>query len=424
MRHLFGVAAVAAAPAGQAGHQAQLHVALDRVGLDAPALVQAWAQPGLQARRAVQPVGPAGGQQAHGFFQAGVKVLLHAHHVIGLAADLAADARKALGAGLQVGHADHVVVGHGHGNPVRGGNGQVGRRGRRLAPGKARHVVQVLAAVGRVLPVHHARQAFAQPGPGGLGKLLADARQQGGQRRAGGFAGQRARGSFHGLGLGGQRGRRGAGAGQLGAGAQGLQAGLRALAAALDYLLEGLLVEGQHVAAGQRAKQAGRDHAAVVHRQRLHVVGHHAARRLAHQVQHAGAVGGAVAGHHFFLHGVGAVRAGDDGGAVGRDQAARHGAAGLHQLGGDQDVHLAGDGHLRQHRGLAGRGLDQLDVVDGGAGALRHAGHRGGLRGPAGVFGQGGDPVFQHAAALAAQGHDGDGDHARLHGRTSSMVAP
>ena len=52
----------------------------------------------------------------------------------------------------------------------------------------------------------------------------------------------------------------------------------------------------------------------------------------------------------------------------------------------------------------------QLDVVDRGAGALRDAGHRGGLREVAAVLREIDDPVRQHAAALAAERDDGDGD--------------
>ena len=57
---------------------------------------------------------------------------------------------------------------------------------------------------------------------------------------------------------------------------------------------------------------------------------------------------------------------------------------------------------------------EHLQVVDGGAGALGHAGHRGGLRDEAVVLGQVHQPVGQHAAALAAHGEQRDGDGARV----------
>ena len=52
----------------------------------------------------------------------------------------------------------------------------------------------------------------------------------------------------------------------------------------------------------------------------------------------------------------------------------------------------------------------ELDVVDRRAGALRDAGHRGGLREVAVVLAEVDDPVGEHAAALAAHGEDRDLD--------------
>ena len=55
----------------------------------------------------------------------------------------------------------------------------------------------------------------------------------------------------------------------------------------------------------------------------------------------------------------------------------------------------------------------QLDVINGGARALRYTSHRGGLRQIAVVRGQVHDPIDQHTAALPAHGQNGNGDGAR-----------
>ena len=137
-----------------------------------------------------------------------------------------------------------------------------------------------------------------------------------------------------------------------------------------------------------------------------------ATRRL----KDGGGIADAVAGRLLLDHGVGAVRRGDQGGAVGRDQTALDGAARFHQLGADHDVDLAGHRHQRKHRTQPGRRIlrrrQGLDIVDRRAGALRDARHRGRLRGPALALAQRDDPVGQHAAALAA--HRQDRDRQRL----------
>jgi len=53
-----------------------------------------------------------------------------------------------------------------------------------------------------------------------------------------------------------------------------------------------------------------------------------------------------------------------------------------------------------------------LDVIGGGAGALRHAGNRGALHRIVACRGGGDDPVGEHAAAFAAESGDQDRDGA------------
>ena len=273
------------------------------------------------------------------------------------------------------------------------------------------HAVQVFAAVSNVLVLQHALQAGAQHGVGFLGKFPFYALAQ--RLHVG-------RGCARGQWLG--RGSHGVGgcvhlhrfAHGLHAGTPGPYAGLHPHAAAPDGGFERGFVERQFIGAGQRAKQRRRQHTAVLFGQRLHVVVQKTQGVFMPGLQHGGGVGDAVAGHHLFERGVVAVRGRDERGALGRDQAALHGAAGFHKLGRNHDIHFARHRHQRQHRcaavGLRMALRKQLDVINGGAGALGHTSDRGGLGNVAVVFGQVHDPVHQHAAALAAHGQDGDGD--------------
>ena len=109
---------------------------------------------------------------------------------------------------------------------------------------------------------------------------------------------------------------------------------------------------------------------------------------------------------------------GDEQRALRRDEAALDGARAFHQLGGEHDVDIARDRHQREHRRAAsrlrGRFGEQFDVIDGGAGALRDARHRSGLRDPVLALRQRHDPVDQHAAALAAHRQHGDAKRSGL----------
>ena len=102
---------------------------------------------------------------------------------------------------------------------------------------------------------------------------------------------------------------------------------------------------------------------------------------------------------------MGAVGGRDQRGPVRGHEAPHHGAPGLHQLGGDQDVHVAGRGCQREDRSPLTRRC-HFEVVDRGPGALRDACHDGGLHPPAVGLGQRDQPARQHPAALAADGED------------------
>ena len=106
---------------------------------------------------------------------------------------------------------------------------------------------------------------------------------------------------------------------------------------------------------------------------------------------------------------MGAVGGCDQRGPVRGHEAPHHGAPGLHQLGGDQDVHVAGRGCEREDRSPLTRRC-HFEVVDRGPGALRDACHDGRLHPPAIGLGQRHQPARQHPAALAADGEDGELD--------------
>ncbi len=346
-----------------------------------------------------------------------MEVLLGAEHVVVGRLHLAPHAREALDAGLQVGHADHVVVRHRHRDPARGFErqrmavgGAAGRAARRM---QARHALEVLARIRGILVVGHARQPLAEQVPRLTREGAADAFEQRLQHAARAALGQRARCGLHRLDRRPHHRRWGL-AGQLRSGTQRCQTVVDADAGLAHHLLERGKFERQFAAAGQRTEQAGRDHAAVAHRERLHVGDEQTLGLLSHQGLDARSVGHAVARCALLGHRKRAVAARDHRGAAACHQAALQRTAGFHQLGGDHDVDVARRGHQRHHRLLVALPLDQLHVIDGGPGALRHAGHRRGLRPPAGTHAERDDPIDQHAAALAAEGEDRDVDRARL----------
>ncbi len=108
---------------------------------------------------------------------------------------------------------------------------------------------------------------------------------------------------------------------------------------------------------------------------------------------------------------------GDQYGALGGDEAAQHGAPGLHPFRGDDHVDVTGAGHQGEDRLGTGPRRHHLDVIDRRTRALGHAGHRRGLRPPTLAFGQGDDPVGQYATTLAAHGNDGDANRPVGRGR-------
>ena len=188
-----------------------------------------------------------------------------------------------------------------------------------------------------------------------------------------------------------------------------------------DDGLISLVSKRQRARAGQRAEQHRADDAGGILGRLIHVEQHQFFRCLAQRVQNRRIISPAIAQRCFLRHRIDPVRGSDQRGQIGTDETARHGAAGLHQFRSNDDIDIARRRHQRQHRHFAG-GLDggfgkYLDEIDGGAGALRHAGDGGVLRQIAVGFGEIDNPLRQHTAALAAQRHHRDGNgtgHATL----------
>jgi hypothetical protein len=179
--------------------------------------------------------------------------------------------------------------------------------------------------------------------------------------------------------------------------------------AGADRLLVHLARERQHARRGQRPEQHRTDDAAGVAADRVHVETHQPPRFALERRQHRGGVGNAIAERGFFGDSIDAVSGGDHGGAIRAHEPTDHCAARFHELGGDDEVHIAGHGHERKDgRGTVIRGRTGLDVVDRGAGALGHSRHRRALHQPAAAFCERDDPVREHAPALTAERAYGD----------------
>ena len=219
------------------------------------------------------------------------------------------------------------------------------------------------------------------------------------------------------------------GARGLEAGAEAAQIAVHRLAVLADGGFQLLRLNRQASAAGDGAQHHRVDDRAALLGQRLHVEQQCRARVLLDRVDQPVLVEAAVAHGDLFVHGIEAAERADQHRAIRRDEAVRHRAAGFQQFARHRDVDVADAGGERQHRPLAAqvtrKNRKDLDVISGGAGALRDAGDRGALHRISGLFGGADDPVGQHAAAFAAERGDQQGDRAwRAHAETFASVSP
>ena len=330
-------------------------------------------------------------------------------HDLGVAhPHFAGDPGLACGAGLQIGHPDHIVIGHGIGHVFRG----LGRQGKVL--GGAVQIQQsfdpreIVGAIGKVLKLHHLLQAGAGHRGNRGGKLFNPRHQRLPSRHEPGrtcwpFGWRWRRGAFVGC--------RGESGGK--SGAEGTQRRLGPLATGADRGLISLDRERQAPRCGKGAEERGGNDRALPHGQGVEIGHDQLAGGNFGGGHDLGAGGDPVAGGHLFADGQRAVGRGDQRGTIRGDKAADDGAARLHHLGCDHDIDIARCGHQGKDRcPRACRG--HFDVIDRGPGALGHACDRGGLSrvavGPRQIL----DPRGQHAAALPPNCEDGKLDHFRL----------
>ena len=202
--------------------------------------------------------------------------------------------------------------------------------------------------------------------------------------------------------------------------------------AARHHVLVVLAGERQQATGRDRAQHHGAHDRAGLAGQRIEVEHVVLATVLAQQLQQRVRFDATVAERHALGRGQGARTRGNHQRALRIDQAQRDQSRGLQQFGTHQRVERARHRHEAEHRpASAGRCLRlraELEVVGGRAGALRHAGDRRALRRMAGTDGHVDQPLRQHAAALAAQRANQQGERAaRVHrhaGTSTRRTAP
>ena len=160
------------------------------------------------------------------------------------------------------------------------------------------------------------------------------------------------------------------------------------------------------------------------------------ARQLPHRAPHPLVVEAAIPHRALLRDGEHPVGGGDDGGPLRGDHPVLGGASRFEELGRDEEVDVArggkeshdpaagagdgSDGRTLRGRIAAGGAVrsgpgavgpaprTDLEIVRGGAGALRDSGHRRRLHGPPVLRGRVHEPVREHAASLSAEGRDED----------------
>ena len=386
-RLLLREALAAPALALQRRHQAQRQHARHRVR----AQVQRQ-RPGVAAGRHAAPVPglqalrQAGRQQRRELGHAGLEVVDQLQDLVVARRDLALHAREPAARQLQRRHLHDVVEGHPQRQPALHLVQRLGVGAGRL---QARQALVVQAHVGGVLVGQQAcARQCAQVGW-----------RCGCQRRV-----------HHRLlrpallhGVEGQREAAQAGVGTL-----------AALAAGADLRLEHVASERQQPAAGDGPQQHRADHRARLlrHARQVQQLGRtRVALQRGHQRRGVDAAVGLL---HLLGHRQRTRGRADDQRALGRAHAVADLAHGLQQLRRHQQVDGAGHRVQAEHRAPVAQLLlplrEDLDVVRGGAGALRHAGDRRALRRVAGAHGGAVQPLGEHAAAFAAERADQDGD--------------
>ncbi len=363
----------------------------------------------------IAPLGPAlesaaetRRQQGADLLDARLEELGDAHRLVALRPHLGTQPREARRPALQLGDTDDVLIGHPQGEVARGlGQGIVGDASR----ADAAQPLEVTLRVGGVL-------IFDEPA-----QPLLDKRN----RRCGKF---RRRGAAHLVEakLADRQDepvvarRRGVGrvfGGEAMAGFESGEIGVHGDARLANRRREAVARDRQNAAAGERAKEHGVERELTRRGVMGQIEEDRPSRHLARRAQDARGIEAAIRHLLFLDDGVDPMRRGDQRRAIGGDVADLDCPSGLEQLGGDDDVDVAGTRVEAENRAISGEGgigrRKDLDIVGGGAGALRDAGDRGALHRQIGRLRGGDQPIGQDAAALAAEGADENGQRARRH---------
>ena len=354
---------------------------------------------------------PAQCARQHGthLVDAGLEEFGDAYRLASARADLGAHRGEALGPGLEVGDANHVLVGHPQREIARH------RRGQRAIAAVERcdapHPLVIEKRIVEILIIDQPPHAFLDQRRGDGRELLADIADQTGDR---GF---------------GQRGRaiirrqailRHAAFAHRPAGGEGGEVGLDRDAGLADRRLELRARDRQRGRRRRDAEQHGVERQIARRGAARQIEQQRAAGEGARGCEDAAHVEPAI-GHRLLLGDrIDAMGRGGEDGAVGRDEAVLERTAGLEHFGRQHQIDAA-RARIKRHQRLAPaqRGIsdgEDLDIISGGAGALRHAGDRGRLDRQIGAHRRIDDPVGEHAAALAAERGDQDRDRLLAHG--------
>ena len=158
MRALVRVAQQASAVRAQRGDRIERAEPEDAVRADAPAARHEPIEHREEFRARLDRAAEALRQRAADLLHARMHVLRDVDELAILQPNLAPHARGAGGAGLEVGDADDVVIGHRVGD-VLGGGGREGVRRGVIQGGERRQPVEIFVSVGEILKVDDLAQA-------------------------------------------------------------------------------------------------------------------------------------------------------------------------------------------------------------------------------------------------------------------------
>ena len=188
MRQFLRVAERAAAAGFQGGEGEKGEEGRQAVRAQAAALAEPAADAGGPQGAGIEAGTKAGGEEADDLFGAGVEEFGEVHDLVVGHGHFAGNAGMAGGPGFQVGHTDHVVIGHRIGDVFGGLAGQGVVLGGQVEGEEGFDAAEVVGAIGEVLKINDLLQA-------GAGEFGHGGRQAVGAGGEGLPCGQKARGA-------------------------------------------------------------------------------------------------------------------------------------------------------------------------------------------------------------------------------------